>query len=74
LKSIVSDKGILHRMQDAVLDQPLDGLYLAVFVLDSESQTGVDAFTIHQDCAGTASALIAAFLRPGQTQVIAQRI
>ena len=61
-------------MQLPSVRQPFDRLNLTVLVLDRESQTGIDALTVHQHGARAARALIAALLRAHQLQAIAQGI
>ena len=68
------DECRLHGVQLAVFREPLDRNDFPPFVLHGKSETRIDAFAIHQHCAGAAGALIASFLGAWKSQVIAQGI
>ena len=47
---------------------------IPILILDGERQTGIDPFAIDQDGAGTASALVTAFLGAHEAKVIPKQI
>src|SRR5205823_14538441 len=61
-------------MQNALLGQPLDGGDLRAIMHHRECQTAVDALSVDDDRAGAALSLVAALLRAGQREMLAQRI
>ena len=68
------DKRLLDRMQTVGRRQALNRFDVASFILSCEGQAGVDALTVDQYGAGSASALITAFLRSSEPEMIAQSI
>jgi hypothetical protein len=64
----------LHGIQLPVAGQPFDGGDLPPLAIDSEQQTGVYGPAIYEDCAGTAVAHVADFLRAGQMEIAAQGV
>src|ERR1700677_3943058 len=65
LIAIVFEEGCLDGMQTSRLPEPFNGGDLILFMHDSQGQTGVDAAAVHMHSAGTALAVIAAFLGTG---------
>ncbi len=61
-------------MQRAVLRQPLDGSDVGAVLHDGKGETGIDAAAVQQHRAGAALAVVAAFLGPGQAQMVAQEV
>jgi hypothetical protein len=74
LEAVVLDEGRLQRMERAVVLQPLDGGDALAALHRGERHAGEDAAPIHVHRAGAALAAIAALLRPGQHQLLAQGI
>jgi hypothetical protein len=74
LVAIVFDERSLHRVQFVRGAQPFDGGDLRARVHHRQGQAGIDAAAVHQHRAGTALAVVAAFLGAGQVQVLAQCI
>lgn len=68
------DERGLHRVKIAGPPETFDGRDLLSFMHDRECQAGIDAAAIDDDGAGAALAVIAAFLRPSEMEVLAQRI
>ena len=71
LKSIVFDKGSLHRMQLLPLRQALNGCNVLFAMHDGERKAGVNPFSVYQHCASTALAVVAAFLGARQSNIFA---
>jgi hypothetical protein len=74
LEAVMLDERGLHGVQAAGRAEALDGRDPIVLVHHGEAEACVDAAAIHDDGAGTALAVIAAFLRSGEMQVLAQRV
>ena len=74
LKSIMVDKGLLYRMQPAVLSQTLDRRYLRTVVHDRERQAGIDPAPVRQNRTRAALAVVATLLRPGEAEMNSQRV
>ena len=75
LKGVVADERLLHRMQAAVVaGQPFDRRDRAAVALRRERQARHDALAVEQHRARAAGALIAALLRAGQPELVAQRV
>src|SRR5437870_5289363 len=63
-----------QRIQHPLLCQTLDGGDLVAVMHHRERQTAIDTLSVDDDRAGAALSLIAAFLRAGQRQMLAQCI
>jgi hypothetical protein len=63
LKAVFIPERFLKRMQLAVAGQAFDCRYGCAIGLDRQSRAGFNSHTIHQDCASTALACVAADLR-----------
>src|SRR5207247_7828488 len=74
LQSIMAHKRGLHRVEIAVFFQTLDGRDLVARMHRGERQAAVDALSIDDHRAGAALSLVAALLRTGQPEMLAQRI
>src|ERR1700722_3526748 len=74
LEPVVFDERLLQGMKRARGAEALDGGDLAAFVLNCQSEAGIDALAIDQDCAGAARPLIAPLLCPEKVQMLAQQI
>jgi len=61
-------------MEHVAVRQTLDGRDFPSLRGDSQRQTGKDAPPIHVDRAGAALPMVATFLRPGEPQVLTQRV
>src|SRR5262245_901901 len=68
------DERALDRIKLAWLSQPFDGLNLAPAHLQRQHQAGIDRGAVYQDGAGSAIAVAASFLGPGQAHAIAQKL
>ena len=66
------DERRLQGMQHVVSGKTFNGGDVPAFVLDGECEAREDAFPVDQHRAGTARALVAALLRAGQIQMIAE--
>ena len=64
----------LHGMELVGCPQPLDRLHLVALMLDGKAEAGVDPFAVDDDGAGPALPVIAALLRAGELQMLAQCI
>jgi hypothetical protein len=71
LKSIVSDESSLKRMDRFRKADAFNGDDVVVRMHDGERETGVDPPAIHQDCAGTALAVVTTLFRACEMQVLA---
>ena len=64
----VPDEGVLQRVEDAVLGQPLDGEDGPIAGLERQDQAARDRLAVEMDRAGPAVAGPAPFLRPGEVR------
>jgi hypothetical protein len=71
LKPIMVEKGALQRMQRPSTSYAFDRSYGTAFILHGQREASIDPFAISQHRAGSAGALVAAFLRPGQPEMVA---
>src|SRR5262249_42611323 len=74
LESVMAHERGLHRMQNALVGQSLDGGDLGTVMHYRERQAAVDALAVDDDRAGAALSLIAALLRASQSEMLAQCI
>jgi hypothetical protein len=74
LKAIMLDEGGLDRVKNFTSRQALNRSNPFTLLSDRESEAGVDANAIHQDGAGAALTVIAAFLCTGEVQAFTQQI
>ena len=74
LKCIIVDERLLHRVQTSVASKPLDGRNSATLRGYREHQTRNDAPAVNMNGTGAALAMIAAFLRSGELQMLAKKI
>src|SRR3984893_7670167 len=74
LERVVLDEGLLHRVELAVLRQPFAGGHLVPFAGGCKGQAGEHAPAVQPYRAGAARALVAAFLRSGEPEVLTQRV
>jgi hypothetical protein len=63
---------LLHRVQLAVLRQPLDGEHALAFRFPGEHRAGLHRLAVDMDDAGAALRRIAADMRAGETQALTQ--
>ncbi len=68
------EPGLLHRVQDAVLGQPLDGRHPLPGGLGRGQRAGLDGAAAEQHRAGAADALAAAELGAGHPEIIAEHL
>lgn len=74
LQAIFLDKGLLDRMELAVLFQGFNGCDGLAVIIYGKGHTGVKGLVFDQDGAGPASAFVAPSFRSGQAQVFSQSI
>lgn len=74
LKPIAVQEGSLHRVKVVALGEAFNGDDVLTFASSCKSQTRQDTLAVDDDGARAASALIASFLRAGQTEYVAKRI
>ena len=74
LKAIMGDERGLQRMKVLPLSKPFNRGHLLPLTHDGERQTREDAPAIDEDGTGATSAMIAALLGPGQSEMFTQRI
>ena len=67
-------KALLERVQVAVLGEAFDRFDLGPFGFDREDQAAVHRQAVHEHGARAAVAVVAAFLRAGQVQRIAEHL
>ena len=72
LEAIMLDEGGLHRMQLLALRETFDGRDLVAFHSRGEKETGIHPPAIDEHGAGAALAMVAAFLRAGEVEMLAQ--
>jgi hypothetical protein len=70
----VFHKSILHGMEIVGTAEPFDGRDLGILLHCGERQATIDSSAIHMDRARAALAVVAAFLRSGQMDGLAERI
>ena len=70
----VAQEGPLQPVQPAVRGESLHGLHMAAGGLGQRHHAAADLGTVEQHRAGAAVAGVAAHLRPGKAEVVAQRI
>src|SRR5262245_31959426 len=68
------DECLLQRMKRAVGGKALNRGDAGAILHDRQCQAGVNTPAVDQDRAGAALAMVAAFLRAGQAEAVAQRI
>ncbi len=74
MDSVGLPEGLLQRMQVIHGPQSLDGENLVAIGLHGEHQAGADRLSVEQDGARAAHAVLAADVRAGQTQLVAQEV
>ena len=74
LQAGMLEKLALQRMQTIRSSDPLDGDDLFTLSLDGQYQTGVDEDPVECDRTGAAVAVVAAFFRTGETEILAQHL
>src|SRR3984893_4604807 len=74
LQSVMAHKCGLHRVEIAVFFQTLDGRDLVARMHHGKRQAAVDALSIDDHRTGAALSLVAALLRAGQAEMLAQCI
>src|SRR5262245_36882196 len=74
LEGMMLAEARLQRREALVLRQPFDGDDLAALGLDGQHQTAADSLAIEKHCAGTTDPMLAADMRSGQPQMMAQAI
>ena len=67
-------EGLLERVELAVLGQAFDRLQLGAVGLDREHDAGARGLAVEQDRAGATNPVLAAHVRAGEPQVLAQEI
>jgi hypothetical protein len=74
LKPVLLMKGLLQRMKFSVLRQPLDSADLTAIGLDCKHDTGSNGFSVEQDCARSADAMLATDVGPCEREIFPQKI
>ena len=74
LQTVIFAESFLHRMQLSVLCEAFDRRHLRAFGLDREHAAGLHGAAVHMNDAGAALARVAADMRAGQPQLLAQEI
>ena len=74
LEPVLLVERLLHRVQLPVLGEPLDRRHLAPVRLDGEHRARLDRLAVEQDRAGAARRRVAADVRPGQAEALAQDV
>jgi hypothetical protein len=74
LERVMLDERRLQRVQVRVARQAFDRGHLGPVVRDGQDEAGVDPPAVQQHRARAALPLVAALLRPGQREVIAQEV
>ena len=75
LQAVVFAEGVLHRVQGAVgLGDALDGQHLGALALHGEDGAALDRLAVDVHDAGAALAGVAADMRAGQSQFLAQQL
>src|ERR671930_2012899 len=74
LERMALPEGLLQRMQLAVVGETLDRRDLAAVGLDCEHGARLHGAAVEMDRAGAADRRVAADLRPGQAEVVAQEV
>ena len=74
LQAVVLVEGLLHRMQLAVVGEPLDGDHRRAVGLDGEHGAGLHRLAVDMDDAGAALRGVAADMRSGQAERLAEQM
>ena len=74
LEAVLLPEGGLHRVELVTVREPLDGLDLGAVGLDGEHRARLDRPAVHVDGAGAALAGVAADVRAGEVEVLAERL
>ena len=74
LQAVLLPEALLKRVQVAVLREPLDRDHLGAVGLDGEDRAGLGAAAVDEHGAGAALAGIAADVRAGEIQLLAQKM
>src|SRR5687768_10137079 len=74
LKSIVLNKGLLHRVKIFTVCNTFDSSNFLSFLHNRKTQTGKHPFTIHMNCACSALSVITTFFSACKCQLFAEEI
>src|SRR5262249_30476168 len=74
LESMMLAEACLQRRQPLILRQPFDGDDFAALGLDRQHQAAADSLAVEKHGASTANPMLAANMRAGQPQMMAQAI
>ncbi len=74
LDGAVVEEGLLEGIESAFRGDSFDGGNFTAFTLAGQDQAGVDRPAVEDDGAGAALADSAAFLGPGETEVVPEEI
>src|SRR3954451_3513577 len=74
LQAVGVGERLLQRVELAVLGQPLDGLDVQVVGLDAEHEAGARRLALDEHGAGATDAVLAADVRAGEAEVVAQHV
>jgi hypothetical protein len=74
LQAVALHEALLDRVQHAVLLQALDGAYVAAAGHRGQHRAGLHRLPVHPRDAGAAVAGVAAPVRPGQPELVAQEV
>ena len=74
LQRVVIAEGLLQIRQLLAVGEPFHGAYLGAVSLNAEDQAGADRGVVQDHRAGTADAVLAAQVRAGVAQVVAEHV
>src|SRR6185503_8357296 len=74
LEAVLRDEGGLKRVQLVAVGEALDGRHVGAVERHREQQARVRPAPVHEDGAGAALAVVAALLRAGQAEPLAQQV
>ena len=74
LQGMIVAERLLHRMQGVAVRDGLDGQHRAAFGLHRQQGASLDGLAVDMDDAGAALAGVAADMRAGQTELLAQQL
>ena len=74
LQAVLLHEALLHRVERAAVGQPLDGAHLVPVGHRGEHGAGLHRLAVDQDDAGAAVAGVAAPVRAGEAERLAQEV
>jgi hypothetical protein len=71
---MIIHESLLHRMQFAVIGQPLNGDYFRTVSLSGQNSARFNGYTVHVHNTSTALASIATHVGTGEPEILSQKL